>query len=129
MAYDSRDWPTAKGVILSSEYSVEHVIETDDDGDTREYERYHPKIIFEYEVASNRYSSDNLTTGWLETITHEPEAKEIINKYEIGKEVDIYYDPDNHDFAILELSELFKEYMALGMAIFFTGIMALFAFK
>lgn len=80
-------------------------------------------------ILSSEHTSDQITSGWHERITHEPEVKDIINKYEFGKKVAVYYDPDSHDFAILELSDLFKEYMALGMAIFFTGIMALFVFK
>ncbi len=129
IAYDSRDWPTAKGVILSSDYSIEHVVETDDDGYTREYDVYWPNIYYEYSINSNKYTSNQITSGWSERITHEHEVKEIINKYEVGKEVNVYYAPHNHDFAILEFSELFKDYMALGMAVFFTGIMALFVFK
>ena len=89
---DSRSWPTTSGLITHS--SVESGV-----GPNHVFV-FSPKIVYEYEVGGKRFTSSQLAIIEHNTAS-EDLAREKADKYAPGQQVEVYYDPKNPAFAIL----------------------------
>ncbi len=85
----SENWPTTKGVVTSS--FVEKVLRESSSG-TKVKENL--KIEFDYFLENQKYHSTNF--GNIEGL-----LQNIVEKYPIGKNIKVYYNPDNPMEAIL----------------------------
>jgi hypothetical protein len=100
----SGSWPTAPGLIISSETAESGRV--DDRG-------IYLRIEYEYRVANRRFVSNQI---WVQTNTgprhsypvegQSPQTLSVSGKvrprdYPVGREVTVYYDPDNPRMALL----------------------------
>lgn len=95
----SQSWPKTTGVITESSVKPEWVkagngwmhVES-------------PKVIYEYQVEGRKYHSSQLALEEVDT-ANENLAREKSEKYPVGREVDVYYDPKKPDFATLQVGD------------------------
>ena len=84
---ESLDWPTVSGTIESSTVKRTKELDSTD----------YPAIRYRYTVNNQPYTSDR--------IQFDPVmggAKEIVKSYPTGKDVNVYYQPDDHSQAVLQ---------------------------
>ncbi len=105
----STAWPVTQGEITSS--SVD--ISTDDDGTT-----YYADIKFKYVVNDRWITADVVNFG--EYGSSNPNyAGDIVDKYPVGKVVNVYYNPEKVETAVLEPGLTWSSYFILIMGIIF----------
>jgi hypothetical protein len=61
---------------------------------------YKPVITYRYKVKGETYESDRLYIG-RQAISHELRARKIMEKFPLGSETSVYYDPENPKSACL----------------------------
>ncbi len=91
----SKSWNTVTGKVIKSE------IYTSRDSDANA--TYRADIAFEYIVDGSKYLSDRLYYGvkimssdnWIN-------SKKSVDKYPVGKEIIVYYDPDKPNDSVIE---------------------------
>lgn len=92
-AKESPSWPTAEGVITSSE--LESWL--DDEGDRL----YRADISYEYWVGEIKLTGRNVKFGKVST-NRSSDAEKILQKYPEGVPVNVYYNPDEYVDSVLE---------------------------
>jgi hypothetical protein len=101
-------WPNTIGKIVSSE------VRTNDSGDGPLYEA---DVIYQYSIDDFEYSSKRVSYGlWIFSNTR---TEKIVNKYQAGKEVLVYYNPDSPKEAVLEPGTQSIIYVIIIVALFF----------
>ena len=92
-------WPTARGTVLASGEEKFRARYTDE----RVYWRtvYKPGVVYVYEVNGRQYTGDRLTIGVVMSATLPYFAKRAAAKYPVGREVDVYYNPDSPGESVL----------------------------
>ncbi len=92
---DSQNWSTTTGKILMSSVQSQR-------SSTGGYSIY-PVIVYQYEVNGKNYQSQTVRVGdkFLK-INVVGQAQKTVDKYPIGKEVTVYYDPNNPAECALE---------------------------
>jgi hypothetical protein len=130
--WECRNWPTVPGMIMSSK-----VVETDRmETNTLPNRKgmvsrfvYLPTIAYNYTVEGRKYRSNKVFL-WMDAEDfHKPEnAREIVDRYPVGKEVTVYYNPENIGEAVLETKIRFTHIVFPGIGILFIllGVWALF---
>ncbi|MCB0035868.1 MAG: DUF3592 domain-containing protein [Anaerolineales bacterium] len=88
----SENWPTTIGVITTSE------LQTRRNGDGYSYS---PRIIYEYRVAGEAYTSGRVTVADGGS-SRADSAQETVDQYPLGAEVPVYYNPDVPTESLLE---------------------------
>ncbi len=114
-AQASGDWPTAPGVIESSE--------VEDEFDSNEV-RYAASVEFSYELDGVRHVSKHITPSGVSSSKSRHPAQETVDRYPEGKAVTVYYDPQKPEFGVLEPGVNAANYALLvaGGAIFAGGL-------
>lgn len=97
MANESLEWPGVPGVITISSIDGNTSVGV---GDSSTKTTYSPKISFEYEVEGRRYESNRVTFGNVGSSYER--AKQVVDRYSIGNEVVVFYDPAEPTRAVLE---------------------------
>lgn len=110
----SSKWPAAKGIITVSEV-IKNESTTGTGTNKRKTVTYNAKIHFKYSVKGKDYTSSNVTFG-----QSTKGAGEIVNRYPIGKNVKVFYNPQDLEVAVLEPGVSTSSYLFLGFGIFFT---------
>jgi hypothetical protein len=106
----SKSWPSVQGIVVSSS------VQRSSDHDDRDY--YQASVVYEYAVGGVTYSCNRISYG---TTRGRPEdAREEVKRYPKGKPVEVYYDPDDPDAAILEPGKAGEPYLWLGLGGAFT---------
>ncbi|KXK12812.1 MAG: hypothetical protein UZ14_CFX002002050 [Chloroflexi bacterium OLB14] len=92
---DSQNWSTTTGKILMSSVQSQR-------SSTGGYSIY-PVIVYQYEVNGKTYQNQTVRVGdkFLK-INVVGQAQKTVDKYPIGKEVTVYYDPNNPAECALE---------------------------
>ena len=87
-------WPSVTGQVVGGEIAYT--------SDTDAPPTYTPIITYEYVASDRRYTSQqvSISSG---SYHAESDAVQVINTYPINSQVTVYYDPDQPDFAVLEL--------------------------
>ena len=93
-----RAWPITSGRIESSGV---HAFESRDNDDGRLRTKYRAEVIYSYEVAGVRYTSDKLGSSEMSS-TVEKVARRISDRYPAGSTIDIHYNPANPAEAIVK---------------------------
>lgn len=84
----SQNWASASGKILMSSVQTSH---SGTGGSS-----IHPVIVYQYEVNGKTYQSQTVRVGDKFLKVNLPsQAHATVDKYPIGKEVTVYYDPTN----------------------------------
>ena len=99
----SRAWPTVKGTITHSELTKQTEQDRSNDS-SRVYETimYGVKLGYHYVVAGKSFEASRLYwSDGIKTNVETP-ALAILKRYPVGHRVDVYYQPDKPDVAVLE---------------------------
>ena len=91
----SQNWASATGTVLMSSVQTSY----SGTGGSSIY----PVIVYQYEVNGKMYQSQNLRAGDEFLKVNIPsQAQKTVDKYPIGKQVTVYYDPNNPAESALE---------------------------
>jgi len=71
----------------------------------KNYDGYEAVVIYEFEVNEKKYKGNKIYFGYEPTINPEP-AQNIINKYPVGVNVNITYNPEKPKLSVLENSDI-----------------------
>jgi Protein of unknown function (DUF3592) len=91
----SRAWPVASGQIVVSAVDVPQTHDSDDATDCT------ARIRYRYRVAGKDYESDSVTPGGGAMLRRQF-AEELVARYPVGAHVDVTYDPQAPERAVLE---------------------------
>lgn len=118
-AATSKNWPSVPGVITKSEFRV-----WKSDGNTH----YEPDIAYSYTVHGKKYSASKITVGDGALDNNVSKAKRLQAEYPVDKDVDVYYDPDLPESAVLQPGTKSGDLMLAGISavFFFVGLLAVY---
>ena len=89
----ARNWASTTGKIVTSRVEVSG-------GD---HTTVSPHIVFQYNVYGKEYSNSQIKAGDIHIATYGSRgAYDIVDKYPVGAEVTVYYDPENPEQSALE---------------------------
>ncbi len=108
MAKKSESWPAAEGKILSSE--IERRTSSSSNGGSST--TYHAEVEYEYTVDGKKYYGDRVSFGQYGS-SDRGHASGIVNIFTAGKEVPVYYDPENPGTAVLDTNTGFGSWIML----------------
>ena len=94
----SQGWPAVQGQV--TEAHVEHSTHSDSDGGIQY--SYSPRLSYTYQAGGNTYYSDKITFGFQQTFNSEAKAQAALQRYPVGGNVTVYYNPANPEEAVLE---------------------------
>ena len=106
----STNWPAIDGQITSS--LVEH--STDADG----ADSYSPKVTYSYFLDNQPYEGHSIKFGE-NSYSNQRKAREILNRYPVGRAVIVFYDPANPENSVLEPGVSVGSYVVLGIGVLF----------
>jgi hypothetical protein len=109
----SVSWPTAEGVVSSSE--VDH--STDAEGG----DSYSPEVTYQYQVDGQNLANNQIKFGE-NSYSSRRKAEEIAAAYPVGKQVTVYYEPERPDNAVLEPGVSAGSYIVLGIGVLFIAL-------
>ena len=132
---ESGTWPSIKGRITRSIIHSEEVSFGDRDDSTNNYTP-DIDIEYEYEVNGESYTSQRIKIGGVSSSTQSTRIKGanisvsnvggLREKYPTGREVDVYYNPNNPKKAVLETGGSQLVLGIVGLATFILGIFVYF---
>ena len=108
----SADWPSVKGKIIDSQL----VRSRDKDGKSS----YSADVIFKYTVDNEEYEGDNVWFG--QYGGNRSTMQKIVKQYPKGKEVDVFYMPDDPNESVLQPGAFTSSYMVLVIGMIFAGV-------
>jgi hypothetical protein len=114
----SSSWPTAAGAVISSEVSHS----TDAEGG----DSYSPEVDYQYQVDGQNIINDQIKFGE-NSYDSRRRAEEIAANYPVGRQVTVYYDPEQPDKAVLEPGVSAGSYIVLSIGVVFILIALLVA--
>lgn len=98
--YRARRWPSTPGKVLVSETQAKIKAPGDPGFNFHDTEVENlPRVEYEYKVDGKTYRNGRITIG---EKTSEYEIEEILERYPIGAEVTVFYDPANPQTAVLD---------------------------
>jgi len=104
----STAWPTTEGVVISSEVTQS----TDDEGS----ESYYPTVSYTYTI--NEIVHINNTIKFSDTSYNDlRKAQAVTGNYSVGKNIVVYYDPENPENAVLEPGASGGSYIVLTFGV------------
>lgn len=114
-ARSATNWPAVEGVIISS--SVEHRVNTTSSGKGKWY--YEARIKYDYNVDGVDYESKRV--GFKSAsyqYKSEVVPSTIVRRYPANRTVEVYYNPDDPEKAVLETEITFMTYIGLLIGAF-----------
>ncbi|MCX7981749.1 MAG: DUF3592 domain-containing protein [Syntrophales bacterium] len=109
-ALSSFQWPFSPGRIISSEIQTSK--------ETGEAPSYYAHILYEYEVGGKRYQGDRVYFGEYGSGSM-TSAKELVERYPVGKSVVVYYNAKQPERAVLERGARFATFVLILIGIVF----------
>jgi hypothetical protein len=97
-AGESQRWPNTGGQI--TEARVTRSMHTDSDGDTSY--SYEPHVRYTYQVGGREYFGEKITFGFKQTYSSESKALNVLARFPLGGQVNVFYNPANPEDAVLE---------------------------
>lgn len=125
----SRRWPSAKGVVVSSKILKERSTSSNSEPGhgTRSDYQYKPEVAVEYAVRGVKYLSNRVTLADFSTSSTQHAAR-VTARYPEGKVVDVFYNPDNPEDAILESRAGAGVLLLFAAGLFLLAVSALFIY-
>ena len=119
---ESGSWPSTQGTITSSGMSKR----TTRDSNHRTRISYYPKVAYRYQIQGRPYTGSRIEFGG-ERGGDQKWAQKIVNKYPAGKKVDVYYNPQDLQYAILEAGFTWSSLLIFlsGILFFAIGVLCL----
>jgi len=99
----TESWPQTEGIIISSD-----IYSSSGDHSTT----YGANIVYQYQVNGINYTSDDVSSADFSS-SDSSHAQRIINKYYVGKNVIVYYNPSNPSDAVLEPGTTWISYIII----------------
>ena len=96
----TKAWPSTTGQILTADVDEEVRRERRDNGSYRERRTYTPRITYAYTIQGIEYTGHRIRTD--DSGGDRDKAFDTINEYPVGSTVDVFYDPENPDSAVLK---------------------------
>jgi len=96
-ADESQGWANTFGSIVESR--LDQSTNYSEDGPTVSYS---PLVRYTYSVIGQPFTGEKITFGLTEAHSRSSKAQEVLNRYPLGKQVTVYYDPNDPSQAILE---------------------------
>ena len=124
----SRRWPMTKGVVVSSKILRER--STSSSTQARRVADdylYKPEIAFEYTVLGTKYLSNKVSVADYSS-NSTSRAEQVAARYPEGKTVDVFYDPDNPQYAVLEQRAGFGVWLLFAAGLFLLAVTSLFLY-
>ena len=120
----AQNWPSVQGMITDT-YIKESVNESFDETD--DTITYVPKVVYEYMVDGEVYSSMQLTIGFERSYDRRQKAEEVLTSYPVGVRVNVYYDPANPAEAALnrDLNGFNNVALIVGIVLLAIGVIIL----
>jgi len=109
----SSSWPTAEGTVTISEVTRN----SSADGGVS----YSPEVTYEYTASNQHYESYTIKFGE-NSYSSRRKAEGITSGYPVGKEVTVYYDPQDPGRSVLEPGVSGGSYIVLGIGVLFALI-------
>ncbi len=111
----SKAWPVVQGKITQSQVTS-YRSTSHSKGRTRSTTMYSPKVVYTYSVGGQSYSCDRIFSSDYSSSSAK-RARKLVAKYRTGTTVDVHYDPDNPQEAVLEPGGNLMTYLPLGMGL------------
>lgn len=119
LAHDSSDWPFVSGIIVSS-----HIDSISGDNGTT----YSAEVLYDYTVDNTKYSSNQVALGSYGS-SNPGAARQTVNEYPEGKEVSVFYMPNDPEESVLEVGIHGVTYfLPVFGAVFFLSGLGMFIF-
>jgi len=122
----SENWSKAKGTVIKSE--VAKRTRTTGTGTNRRTTVEHiPQVAYAYKVSGQSYQSSRITFGAINKL----DASETVHRFSKGKSIDVFYDPQKPDEAVLMPgadTTLSIVFIGIGSALMVMGLMAAFKY-
>ena len=112
-AFASRTWPSVKGIIKMSEMSTS----SDHDGGRR----YQFVVEYDYSVSGMAYTNNFYSYKPTYNAAQSRGARELVEKYPLESEVDVFYNPGNPKKSVLLPGFNFLCYMPILAGLIFCG--------
>jgi hypothetical protein len=95
-------WPSVTGTVVASTVATETTYDTSSPGNT--LMRFVPQVTFEYEVGGRRYRGETLRASdrFYSSGMTPGQAQGVVNRYPAGRQVPVYYDPQDPRISMLE---------------------------
>ncbi|MBN2144534.1 MAG: DUF3592 domain-containing protein [Candidatus Aureabacteria bacterium] len=99
-AFESRNWPVTRGMIVSSQIertskrkkeNGQYVLKT----------KFNAKITYAYQLNGLAYSSSRISFSDPKSLPHEEAVRLTTTVYPKGKEVEVYFNPKDHNISTL----------------------------
>ncbi len=118
----SMHWPTSSGTVILSEVSS-----YDSRSDGKTTRMYTANVRYRYAVNGVQYHSGRVSLGDSST-SSAADKRAIAERYPVGSQVTVYYDPDQPQDALLEVGPVLITYIPLvfGLLATIAGILAFF---
>ncbi|MEK7560409.1 MAG: DUF3592 domain-containing protein [Patescibacteria group bacterium] len=111
-AFESKGWPTVDGVITVSNFTTN---QDRDDGSVT----YGASIAYDYTVNGAAHTGSTVHFG--QYSTSDPSyGRGIVSRYPVGKQVRVFYDPDDPAKSVLESGAGWSSFMVAGIGLLFT---------
>lgn len=95
------NWPTAPGRITGSVVAASEWTMRSRSG-TRHRTVYTPQIQYEYAAGGRTYSGDRVSFGQSGSSGSQGFAQQVVDRYPLGREVSVHYNPSAPDESVLE---------------------------
>ena len=116
-AEESQAWSATAGQVTQS--YVRESQTRDDDGYLTT--TYYPEVRYTYQVMGVEYAGDKVSFGGA-VGGNRNKASEVVAQYPIGKNITVYYDPNNHEDAVIERRMGSKGFLIIGVVFTLVGI-------
>jgi hypothetical protein len=106
----SATWPTAAGVVTSSE--------VDRSTDAEGGDSYSPEVDYQYQVDGQTITNNQIKFGE-NSYSSRRKAEEIAANYPLGQQVTVYYEPERPTNAVLEPGVSAGSYIVISIGALF----------
>lgn len=109
----SERWPTVEGRITTSEVRQQR----GSDGKVA----HSASVGYDYEVEGQKLLGDTVWFGGNFSSSSSDLARRTVDKYPVGKQVQVYHDPANPEVSVLEPGAFWSSYLVYGIGLLFLG--------
>lgn len=113
-AVESQSWPSTSGQVIKAILRKSEGVE-DEDGHT--HPLYYPLVDYEYTVNGQVYTSNRLSFGSRKTFNRQNQAAEELDRYPIGKQVVVHYNPVQPAEAVLETKQVIGSQLSMILGV------------
>lgn len=113
-AVESKNWPTTDGRITISDVSKNY-------NSDKSHIIYRAKVAYNYYVNGSLYTGSTVAFGDYDS-SDPGHASGVVSRYPVGKNVAVYYNPNNPETSVLESGASWNGFVGLMVSIGFTAI-------